>query len=112
MKVTIELSDAQAAALEAVGVDTTKQINEFANVAINNKMKSTVMNALKRVVVDGEAQYKAICKHYPLEFSASEFIAKASANYYRVAQALGGRTMKPLDELIRDILAGDSAIEE
>ena len=112
MKVTIELSDAQAQALEVIGIDTTKQRDEFANSAVNNKLKSTVMNALKRVVVDGEAQYKALSKHMTLPLSSAEYIAAASTNYYRVAQSLGGRTMKPLDEIVRDILSGDSAIEE
>jgi hypothetical protein len=112
MKVSVELSEAQATALETLGVDTSKQISEFAATAVNNKLKSTVMNALKRVVVDGEAQYKALSKHMTLPMSASEYIAAASTNYYRVAQSLGGRTMKPLDEIVRDILAGDSAIEE
>lgn len=112
MKITVELSDSQASALGTLGVDTTKAINEFAATSINNKLKSSVMQALKRVVVDGEAQYKALAKHMDLPMSASEFIAAASKNYYATAQSLGGRTMKPLDEIVRDILSGDSAIEE
>lgn len=112
MKITVELSEAQADALSVIGIDTSKATNEFAATSINNKLKSTVMNALKRVVVDGEAQYKALSKHMALPLTSAEYIAAASTNYYRVAQSLGGRTMKPLDEIVRDILAGDSAIEE
>ena len=112
MKITVELNDSQATALETLGVDTSKAINEFAATAVNNKLKSTVMTSLKRVVVDGEAQYKALSTHMTLPLSSAEYIAAASTNYYRVAQSLGGRTMKPLDEIVRDILSGDSAIEE
>jgi hypothetical protein len=112
MNIKVELSDAQATALQVIGVDTQKGISEFASTAVNNKLKSTVINALKRVVSEGEAQYKALAQHMPLPMSSAEFIAAASTNYYRVAQSLGGRTMKPLDEIVRDILSGDSAIEE
>lgn len=112
MNIKVELSEAQAAALEVIGVDTTKQRDEFANSAVNNKLKSSVMQALKRVVVDGEAQYKALAKHMDLPMSASEFIAAASKNYYATAQSLGGRTMKPLDEMVRDILSGAAAVED
>jgi hypothetical protein len=112
MKITVELNDSQATALETLGVDTSKAINEFAATAVNNKLKSTVMNSLKRVVVDGEAQYKALSKHMTLPLTSAEYIAAASTNYYCVAQSLGGRAMKPLNEIVRDILSGDSAIEE
>ena len=112
MKITVELTDSQAAALDVIGCDTVKQQQEFTESGFNNKLKSAVMNSLKRVVVSGEAQYKALSQCMTLPLSSAEYIAAASTNYYRVAQSLGGRVMKPLDEIVRDILAGDSAIEE
>jgi hypothetical protein len=110
-KVIVELSEAQANAFTSLGLDTTKAVAEFAAAGVNNKLKSSVMGALKRVVLDGESQYKALSKHMELPISCSEFIAKSSTNYYHVAQSLGGRKMDPLDELVRKILSGDSAIE-
>lgn len=110
MKVTIELTDAQVNAFTKLGVDTTKATQGFCEAGVNNKLKSAVMAALKRVVVDGEAQYKALSAHMELPITCSEFISKASTQFYQSAQALGGRQMKPLDEVVRGILAGDSAI--
>jgi hypothetical protein len=110
MKITIELTAAQETALAKIGVDTNKAITEFAEVGVNNKLKGAVMAALKRVVVEGESQYKTLSAHMELPMSSAEFMLKASKGFYESAQSLGGRTMKPLDEIVRAILAGDSAV--
>jgi hypothetical protein len=112
MRITVELSDAQAGVFNTLGVDTVKSQQTFAVAAINNKLKSTVMNSLKTQVINGEDIYKKLPPAMKATMDSGTFISTMATIFYNAAQSLGGRTMKPLDEIVRDILSGDSAIEE
>jgi len=109
-KIVIEVSEAQAKAFESLGIDTTKAMIEFASAGVNNKLKSGAMSQLKRTVLSGEETYKKLPPIMKSTMTCAEFIATLSRIYYDVAQSLGGRTMKPLDELVREILSGESAV--
>jgi hypothetical protein len=111
MKVTITLTDAQIAAINLMGLESQKDIQEFAEAGFANKCKSAVMGALKSTVLNGATHYKTMSAHMELPLTLEQYMVLAPKKYYQAAQNLGGRQMKPLDELVKSIIENKDKAE-
>lgn len=106
MKITIEISDAQEQALSTLNISRTDEIVKFVEAGAGNKIKGAVVNALKSFAKSAIPTYNRLPKAMKAVMDEQEFITNGSQDLYDVLKTLGGREVKPLAELLADILNG------
>lgn len=108
MKVTIELTESQELALSTLGVSTSVDISKFVEAGAANKIKGSVVNALKSFAKGAVPTYNRLPKAMQSVMPVEQFLRAGSQDLYDVLKTLGGREVKPLDELLADILNSDT----
>lgn len=107
MKITIEISEAQEIALATLNVSKTEEIVKFLEAGAANKIKGSVVNALKSFAKSATPTYMRLPKAMQAVMPLAQFLRAGSQDLYDVLKTLGGREVKPLDELLADILNDD-----
>lgn len=108
MNVTIELTDAQELALDKLNVKTAKDVAEFVEAGAANKIKGSVSSALKSFAKSALPTYNRLPKEMQKVMSADAFLTIGAQEMYDVLVSLGGREVKPLPELLADIINNDN----
>ena len=111
MKVTIELTEAQELALSTLAINTGAEITKFVEAGAANKIKGSVVNALKSFAKSALPTYARLPKAMRDVMPENEFLVAGTQDLYEVLITLGGREVKPLPELLADILNGDKDSE-
>lgn len=108
MKVTIELTESQEMALSVLAVSTGAEIQKFLEAGAANKIKGSVVNALKSFAKQAVPTYQRLPKAMQAVMPVEQFLRAGTQDLYDVLKTLGGREVKPLDELLADILNSDN----
>lgn len=101
---TIKLTDAQALALDKLNIKTVADTQKFLEAGAANKIKSAVSSSLKSFVRGAMPTYNSLPSAMQKVMPAQDFLRAGSQELYDTLVSLGGREVKPLDELLAEIL--------